>query len=150
MFSHDNNVANFVNGATLILSFDMSNTVSPGVSSILSLIVSRFSNGYFSRDVLFVEYIAVTYQVLITFVVSILMALPVASQSPKLSTVKICSLACMLVFTLNLISSFVNVFGLSIIALAEVISPNAFGISSLFGIFSPFICAFITGDPPIM
>ena len=44
--------AKFVNGATLMFSFDMSNTVSPGVSSILSLIVSRFSSGYFSRDVL--------------------------------------------------------------------------------------------------
>ena len=38
----------------------------------------------------------------------------------------------------------------ALLVLAEVISPNAFGISSLFGIFSPFICAFITGDPPII
>ena len=72
------------------------------------------------------------------------------SHAPKSSTFKVCSLACTLVFTLNLISSFVNVFGLSIIVLAEVISPNALGISSLFGIFSPFISAFIAGEPPIM
>ena len=64
--------AKFVDGAILILSFDMSNTVSPGVSSILSLILSRFSSGYFSRDVLFVEYIAVIYQVPVAFVVCIL------------------------------------------------------------------------------
>ena len=119
--------ANFVNGATLMLSFDMSNTVSPGVSSILSLIVSRFSSGYFSRDVLFVEYIAVIYHVLITFVVSILMSLPVASQSPKSSTFTICSLAFALVVNLNLISFFVSVLGLNIIALVDVISPKALG-----------------------
>ena len=112
-------LAKFVSGATLMVSFDISNTVSPGVSSILSLIVSRFSSGYLSRNVLFVEYIFVIYQILITFVVSILMSLPVASQLHKSSTVTICSLACVLVFNPNLISSFVNVFGLSIIALEE-------------------------------
>ena len=82
-----------------IFEFAKSNTVSPGVINILSLIVSRFSNGNFSSDVLFVEYIAVIYHVLKTFVVFILILFPVASQSPKLSTVKVCSLACTLVFS---------------------------------------------------
>ena len=36
---------NRVNGSTLFVVFDISNTVSPDVNSILSLIVSRFSNG---------------------------------------------------------------------------------------------------------
>ena len=52
-----------MNGSTLKVPFDMSNTVSPGVSSILSLIVSRFSSGYFSRDVLCVEYMLLTNHV---------------------------------------------------------------------------------------
>ena len=52
-----------MNGSTLKVLSAMSNTVSPGVSSILSLIVSRVSSGYFSRDVLSVEYTFLTYHV---------------------------------------------------------------------------------------
>ena len=89
--------------------------------------MSRFSSGYFSKDVLFVEYIAVICHVLITFVVSILMPFGISSHSPKSPTVKVCSLACALVLALNLISSFVNVFGFSSISLADVISPSALG-----------------------
>ena len=37
--------AKLVNGSTLIVLFDISNTASPAVNSILSLIVSRFSSG---------------------------------------------------------------------------------------------------------
>ena len=71
--------AKFINGVTLIVGFAKSNTVSPGVNNMLSLIVSRLSNGNFSSDVLFVEYIAVIYHVLKTFVVFILILFPVAS-----------------------------------------------------------------------
>ena len=79
--------AKFSSGATLLSESDMSNTVSPGVSSILSLIISRFSSGYFSRDVLFVEYIAVIYQVPVTFVVSILILCADGVHVPIWSTV---------------------------------------------------------------
>ena len=37
--------AKLVSGSTLIILFDISNTTSPAVNSILSLIVSRFSSG---------------------------------------------------------------------------------------------------------
>ena len=37
--------AKLVNGFTLVVVFAISNIVSPGVNSILSLIVSRFSSG---------------------------------------------------------------------------------------------------------
>ena len=87
--------------------------------------MSRFSSGYFSRDVLFVEYIAVVYQVLKTFVVSILILSAAGVHVPIWSAVKICSFAFMLVFTLSLISSFVNIGGLNVIELAVVISPSA-------------------------
>ena len=55
---------NRLKGSTLADRLAMSNTVSPGVNSILSRISSRFSSGYFSRDVLFVEYTALMYHVL--------------------------------------------------------------------------------------
>ena len=53
----------------------------------------------------------------------------VAVHVPIWSTVKICSLAFTLVFTLSLTSSFVNIGGLNVIELAVVISPSAPGIS---------------------
>ena len=46
--------AKLVNGFILVVVFDISNIVSPGVNSIFSLIVSRFSSGYLSSVVLFV------------------------------------------------------------------------------------------------
>ena len=43
-----------MNGATLFAVSDISNTTSPAVNNILSLIVSRFSSGYFSSVILFI------------------------------------------------------------------------------------------------
>ena len=80
-----------------MFSFDMSNTVSPGVSSILSLIVSRFSSGYFSKDVLFVVYIAVIYHVCpdgTKFVVR-LHLLAAISMSPSWSAARNLYFGCM-------------------------------------------------------
>ena len=57
------------------------------------------------------------------------MALPLLSQPPNSSTVIVVVLALIFVFTENLISSFVNpAFGARVIVLADVISPNVFGI----------------------
>ena len=86
--------AKFVSGATLILSFDMSNTISPGFSSILSLIVSRFSSGYFSKDVLSVEYMLLTNHVppvgiFVVFIVKVLLATS-ASRSEERRVGKEC------------------------------------------------------------
>ena len=77
--------AKFINGVTLIVGFAKSNTTSPGVSSILSLIVSRLSNGNFSSDVLFVEYMFLIYHFppVGTFVVVMTKALPVISAVPN-------------------------------------------------------------------
>ena len=60
---------------------------------------------------------------------------PVAVHVPIWSTVRICSFALVLVFTLSLTSSFATVGGFNVIELAVVISPSALGISSLFGMF---------------
>ena len=55
---------NRLKGSTLADRLAMSNTISPGVNSILSRISSRFSSGIFFRDVLLVEYTALMYHVL--------------------------------------------------------------------------------------
>ena len=52
-----------VNGSTLVVLFDMSNTVSPAVNSILSLIMSRFSSGQLSRVILFIVCILRIYHI---------------------------------------------------------------------------------------
>ena len=113
-----------MNGATLILSFDMSNTVSPGVSSILSLIMSRFSSGYFSKDVLIVVYIVVIYHVCpdgTRFVVSFHL-LETISMSPSWSAASTCSLAFNDVFTLNFISFSFSVVGNMVTTLPPLIA----------------------------
>ena len=118
--------AKFVNGATLILSFDMSNTVSPGVISILSLIVSRFSSEYFSKDVLFVVYIAVIYHVCpagTKFVVR-LHLFEAISMSSSWSAASTCSLAFNDVFALNFISFSFSVVGNMVTLLPPVIAPS--------------------------
>ena len=88
-----------------MVSFVMSNTVSPGVSSILSLIVSRFSSGYFFRDVLSVEYMVLTNHVppvgiFVVFIVKVLLATSASPNSFGLITFVLPNWLC---FTINLI-----------------------------------------------
>ena len=91
------------------------------------------------------------YHVDVTFIVSIAMAVPLLSQSPNSSTVIVVVLALMLVFTENLISFFVSsVFGPSVIVLADVISPNVFGILSGFSMVSLFIVTVSFAELPIV
>ena len=102
-----------MNGGTLIVSFAISNSTSPGVSNILSLIVSRFSSGYELRDVLFVVYIVVICHVCpdgTRFVVR-LHLFEAISMSPSWSAANTRSLAFNDVFTLNFISFSFSVVG---------------------------------------
>ena len=55
--------AKLVNDVILFAASAISNTVSPAVNSILSLIVSRFSSGYFSSVILFVVCILRIYHI---------------------------------------------------------------------------------------
>ena len=83
--------AKLVNGSTLIVLFDISNTTSPAVNSILSLIVSMFSSGYFSSVILFIVCILRIYHISpsgILFVV-IVIAPPTICHVPMSSGVSI-------------------------------------------------------------
>ena len=55
--------AKLVNGFILFAVSDISNAISPAVSSILSLIVSRFSSGQFSSVILFIVCILRIYHI---------------------------------------------------------------------------------------
>ena len=92
-----------MNGGILIASFEISKITSPGVSSILSLIISRFSSRYDRRDVLSVEYMLLTNHVppvgiFVVFIVKVLLA---ASASPNSSGVITVVLPFMFCFTIN-------------------------------------------------
>ena len=133
--------AKSVNGGTLIFSFDISKSTSPGVSNILSLIVSRFSSRYLRRDVLFVVYIAVIYQVcpVGTLLVVSFHTLETISILPSCFVVNTCSLAFNDVLTLSFISSSFSVVGNMVISPLVFIAPSVFVMLSGSFIFMPFI-----------
>ena len=132
---------NKLKGSTLADLLAMSNTVSPGVNSILSRISSRFSSGIAFRDVLFVEYTALMYHVLpagIRFVVRFQWS-DTISISPSSDAFIVTFLAFSPCATVNSSSSSFSVVGFMVTIPFEVTAPLLFNILSRSVIFIPFI-----------
>ena len=139
---------NRLKGSTLADRLAMSNTVSPGVNSILSRISSRFSSGIAFRDVLFVEYTALMYHVLpagIRFVVRFQRS-DTLSISPSSDAFIVTVLAFSPCATENSNSSFVRVVGFMVIIPPEVTAPWLFIMLSGSVMFMPFIVTVSVGE----